>query len=416
MSWTNAVITEAGHRLQAALLGTGKGLVFTRAVSGAGLAAGALEVQTAVMDERQVLTLEPAVPLEGAKARVRVLLSNTGLQTGYIMHQLGFYAKAQDGGEEILYALVQDETGDPIPSAAESPGFSVDWTYVFAYGNAADVTVTIDPSGLISWGQVGQPNGVAGLGENGAVPIPQGGTGETTVQGVVDAFGIFLAISAAAAYNPEGSYAVGDYCTHGGKLHKCNAPIDGGEAWNAAHWTETTVAAELGNKLDKSGGDMSGLLGLNGGYVRIGSAAGEYTFLNFRGQLCRGSGIENEIVPDEKMFANIVIATPPQVRNLTLQSGFLEDEGTCTFFKTQENVVFLAGGVAGTLPALQLTQIGTLPANFCPVVSIRRDATTDKGTAFVEIRTDGTVWIYPFATATRCWFSAPFETGMKGEA
>lgn len=170
---------------------------------------------------------------------------------------------------------------------------------------------------------------------------------------------VLLAVAAAAAYDPEGSYAVGDYCTHGGKLHKCNTPIPSGEAWNEEHWTETTVAKELVGKADK---------------------------------------------------------TPPQVRNLTLQSGFLEDEGTCTFFKTQENVVFLAGGVAGTLPALQLTQIGTLPANFCPVVSIRRDATTDKGTAFVEIRTDGTVWIYPFATATRCWFSAPFETGMKGEA
>lgn len=56
---------------------------------------------------------------------------------------------------------------------------------------------------------------------------------------------VLLAVAAAAAYDPEGSYAVGDYCTHGGKLHKCNTPISGGEAWNAAHWTETSVAAEL---------------------------------------------------------------------------------------------------------------------------------------------------------------------------
>ncbi|WP_346704144.1 hypothetical protein, partial [uncultured Agathobaculum sp.] len=56
---------------------------------------------------------------------------------------------------------------------------------------------------------------------------------------------VLLAVAAAAAYDPEGSYAVGDYCTHGGKLHKCNTPIPSGEAWNAEHWTETTVAAEL---------------------------------------------------------------------------------------------------------------------------------------------------------------------------
>lgn len=56
---------------------------------------------------------------------------------------------------------------------------------------------------------------------------------------------VLLAVAAAAAYDPEGSYAVGDYCTHAGKLHKCGTEIPDGESWNAAHWTETTVAAEL---------------------------------------------------------------------------------------------------------------------------------------------------------------------------
>ena len=352
VKWTAAGLTPAGNALQAALLGTGDGLTFTRAA-----AADAEGV------ERLDLTLQSPCTVDGPKCRVPVLLTNAGVETAFTMTELRFYVRrVTDGaptGEEILYATVTDETGDPIPTAAQSPGFTIDWAFVFQYGNAGSVTVTLDPVGLVSIGMVGQPGGVAGLGDNGAVPVSQGGTGATTLQGTIDAFGIFLAISAAAAYDPEGSYAVGDYCTHAGKLHKCNTDIPDGEAWNAEHWTETSVAKELVGKADK---------------------------------------------------------TPPQVRNLTLQSGFLEDEGTCTFFKTQENVVFLAGGVAGTLPALQLTQIGTLPANFCPVVSIRRDATTDKGTAFVEIRTDGTVWIYPFATATRCWFSAPFETGMKGEA
>ena len=79
MSWTNAAITAEGHALQAALVGTGKGLVFTRAASGAGLAAGTLEEQTAVTDERQALSLQPAQVLEGAKVRVRAVLVNTCL-------------------------------------------------------------------------------------------------------------------------------------------------------------------------------------------------------------------------------------------------------------------------------------------------------------------------------------------------
>ena len=173
MSWTNAAVTAAGHALQAALVGTGKGLVFTRAASGAGLAAGTLEEQTAVTDERQALSLQPAQVLEGAKVRVRAVLVNTGLSAGYTMRQLGFYARAEDSGDEVLYALVQDEAGDPIPAAAESPGFSVDWTYVFSFGGAAEVTVELDPAGVIGWGAVGQPDGVAGLGPDGKVPEEQ---------------------------------------------------------------------------------------------------------------------------------------------------------------------------------------------------------------------------------------------------
>ena len=170
MSWTKAVVTAAGQALQASLAGTGKGFIFTRAASGAGIAEGDLTTQAALTDERQALSLQPAETLEGAKKRVQAVLANTDLQTGYTMHQLGFFARAEDSADEILYAIVQDETGDAIPSAAESPGFSVDWTYIFSYGNASDVTVTLDPAGLVSWGQVGEPNGVAPLDENGKVP------------------------------------------------------------------------------------------------------------------------------------------------------------------------------------------------------------------------------------------------------
>ena len=262
---------------------------------------------------------------------------------------------------------------------------------------------------------------------------------------------ILLAIAAAAAYDPEGSYAVGDYCTHGGKLHKCSTPIPSGETWNAEHWTATTVAAELAeietslsNKLsvtDHGSNNISlldtslsdgihicsnwadcplGLTDTQGTCIAT-------TFLRF-GEPVKYWGYRIYLpINDGEIYINrcqnsvwdgwepIATATPPEVRNLTLQSGFLADEGTCTFFKTQENVVFLAGGVTGTLPVHQLTQIGTLPANFCPFAPIRRDATTDAGTAFIEIHMDGTVWIYPFVTATKCWFSAPFEVAMKGE-
>lgn len=106
----------------------------------------------------------------------------------------------------------------------------------------------------------------------------------------------------------------------------------------------------------------------------------------------------------------IATATPPQVRNLTLQSGFTAN-GDCTFFVTQESAVFLAGGVSGTLPANQDTQIGTLTADVRPSSQHRCPAVTNNGTAYIDIHTDGTVWAHPFAAASQCWFDTSFVAG-----
>ena len=63
----------------------------------------------------------------------------------------------------------------------------------------------------------------------------------------------------AAEYSATATYAIGDYCTHDGKLYRCTTAITEPEAWTEAHWTETTVGAELTaiytalqNKADKS--------------------------------------------------------------------------------------------------------------------------------------------------------------------
>ena len=106
-------------------------------------------------------------------------------------------------------------------------------------------------------------------------------------------------------------------------------------------------------------------------------------------------------------WIQLATATPPEVRDLTLQSGF-ENIGTCTFWKTQENVVTIAGGVLGTMPAETDTQIGTLIAGYSPPRPYRRAAVTNTGSAYIEIRVDGTVWVHPYTAAQRCFFNADF--------
>lgn len=51
-------------------------------------------------------------------------------------------------------------------------------------------------------------------------------------------------------YDPTQTYAVGDYCIYNNTLYRCNTAIATAEAWNSAHWTATSIASELENRLE----------------------------------------------------------------------------------------------------------------------------------------------------------------------
>lgn len=46
-------------------------------------------------------------------------------------------------------------------------------------------------------------------------------------------------------YSSTSTYAIGDRCIKDGKLYKCKTAINTAEAWNASHWSNTSVADEL---------------------------------------------------------------------------------------------------------------------------------------------------------------------------
>ena len=51
--------------------------------------------------------------------------------------------------------------------------------------------------------------------------------------------------SIAAAYSSSATYSVGAYVLYNGQLYKCTTAIATAEEWTAAHWTSTSVGAEL---------------------------------------------------------------------------------------------------------------------------------------------------------------------------
>lgn len=176
--WTNATLTADGQNLQAQLL-DGGGFEFTKVTAA-----------DSSGTDKLTLTMQPSV-IDGKTITVPVLLSNSNLSAGFTMNQLKFYARKTGipAGDEIVYAIAEDETGDEIPSESDSPGFTIDWSYTFQFGNATSVNVSIDPAGLVSMALLGNPGGIATLNNAGAVPIEQGGTGAVTASAALAALG-----------------------------------------------------------------------------------------------------------------------------------------------------------------------------------------------------------------------------------
>ena len=173
--WKNAVITDKGLALQSKLI-QGTTLAITRAVVGAGtVTPGLLSKLTEVINPKQELTFGAASYPEEGKCAVPVRLRNDGLGMGYTATMLGVYAMDPDDGE-ILYLATQAESdsGTIVPSEAEMPGYSAEWTFYFQYGQADGVNVTVDPAGTITREQMESyvasviQAGVGKSGENGA--------------------------------------------------------------------------------------------------------------------------------------------------------------------------------------------------------------------------------------------------------
>lgn len=227
---------------------------------------------------------------------------------------------------------------------------------------------------------------------------------------------VLLAIAAAAAYDPEGSYAVGDYCTHGGKLHKCSTPIEDGEPWTAEHWTETSVAAELAevraslsNKADRG----ESWVPESWMTIPVGKRLWFYTGGKM-GYYILNNGIELSIydhdnnnllsllssrAPTINNGISLATVTPPQKQNISLLNGVQPTDSGCVFWKQQDNVCTVA--IACTKPTDGLTPdmiIGTLPVGFRPSYIERAGyAATTAGQSFsgtVRIWSDGNVQIW----------------------
>ena len=160
MSWNNSLYTNVGTNMMSEVL-SGATMTITKAVGGAGTtAAESLAALTDVKDQKQtlkILGIEDATDSTGSDAgkRIKIQITNEDVETGYILHQVGIYAKLADGNE-ILLIIMQDDRGVEIPSHAENSDFEIELYGIMAISNLANISVTVDPNAVASVAMMNQ--------------------------------------------------------------------------------------------------------------------------------------------------------------------------------------------------------------------------------------------------------------------
>lgn len=241
---------------------------------------------------------------------------------------------------------------------------------------------------------------------------------------------ILLAIAAAGAYNPEESYAVGDYCTYKGKLRKCSTAIPTGETWTEAHWTTTTVAAEmqelssqLSNKADR--GDswlLDSWMTIPVGkrlWFYTGGKIGYY-IINTGSEFAIYDHDNNDLLslhPSRTPMVNngisLATATPPQEFDLPLAEG-ITAHSPCTYCKTQEEIVLMRINFLTTSQLTESNQIAVLPVGFRPEKLVEMLAYINNGTmCTLKILPSGVLSVGngSIPVGTVCWTTVPLFIG-----
>lgn len=393
--WTNATLTADGQNLQAQLL-DGGGFEFTKVTAA-----------DSSGTDKLTLTMQPSV-IDGKTITVPVLLSNSNLSAGFTMNQLKFYARKTGipAGDEIVYAIAEDETGDEIPSESDSPGFTIDWSYTFQFGNATSVNVSIDPAGLVSMALLGTPGGIATLNNAGAVPIEQGGTGAVTASAALAALGGMRASATGDDIPTSASDSTSISSQLSNRL-RTPAEIPSGADLNdyttaGMFYNPSTAQTVLNIPPNMLSGSFSLLVEFNSAY---GNGC-KQTFTD-NNQGITYTRVMSDVAPGHwSEWKTLATATPPQEFDLPLAEEMqpLPACGSNKYWKNQFNEVTLTLSVTKTdmntndIPNGAF--LATLPAGFRPLTPVSGAAYVDRGEddnvypGFIIINPDGSVRLF----------------------
>lgn len=186
-NWNGLQLTNKGIALQAKVQ-AGTQLHITKLKLGSGVVPSGTDIKTLT----DLIEPEQNLGIGGKEAvddycKISSTISNTGLEAGYYVRELGVFAQDPDDGE-ILYMYTTDGAPDYLPAGGGSTVISQEFSVMIAVDDTDNIVVDIDPAALATMGYVqlqiqehntdttahadftGATSGVAG--KRGMVPAP----------------------------------------------------------------------------------------------------------------------------------------------------------------------------------------------------------------------------------------------------
>ena len=238
---TGTVITKKGMQLLIKVLASETMLKFTRIEVGTGgLPAGYDPANMVRLNRYKMDAMIAKCKADGDVAKITMQLGSQGIESGFIMSEIGIYAEDPDVGD-ILYAYLdlQDDPQYIYAEGGQAQKFLM-FTLEVAIEEAAKVAAYINPEGLITRAEFER--------ELRDVKEELARENEKTRQEFEE-----LRNSAGSALeydpDPEISYCVGDYRMHQGGLYKCVKDTAG--EWDPECWVETDALREIETVTDR---------------------------------------------------------------------------------------------------------------------------------------------------------------------
>lgn len=152
-NWNGLQLTNKGIALQAKVQ-AGTELEITKLKLGSGVVPSGTDIKTLT----DLITPEQNLGIGGKEAvddycKISSTISNTGLEAGYYVRELGVFAQDPDDGE-ILYMYTTDGAPDYLPAGGGSTVISQEFSVMIAVDDTDNIVVDIDSAALATMGYV----------------------------------------------------------------------------------------------------------------------------------------------------------------------------------------------------------------------------------------------------------------------